>query len=248
MLNIPGTQGALPSRLFSLLIHDALDAVLIIDDLGSIQYANPAFEALCGYTAQEIRGQSLNGLLPDQIARHHDQYLKNYLTGTTPSPVLRKVREMQLRHRTGEIIPIEMKAVDVGVIEGHRYLAAFMTDIRSRKRLEAQNAVYVMQLRQLALTDALTGLPNRRSFEDEAARSFARARREGHAISLAVADIDHFKAVNDTYGHHIGDMVLKTFAAALKEGLRSSDFVGRTGGEIAANSACCFHARTSMKH
>lgn len=86
-------------------------------------------------------------------------------------------------------------------------------------------------LAQLATTDFLTGLPNRRRFMEQAEGEFVRAARYQVAFALAVADIDFFKRVNDQYGHGAGDAALKTFAAICKETLRESDFVGRIGGE-----------------
>jgi diguanylate cyclase (GGDEF)-like protein/PAS domain S-box-containing protein len=221
----------LPAHIFSFLVHDSLDAVLIIDSEGHIQYANPTFTSLVGYAEGEMLGKSLNGLLPEAVARMHDYYMQAYSISMRSSTVLGKVREMQLLHRSGEIIPIEMKAVDLGVLDGCHYLAAFMTDLRLRKKLEAQNNVLLSQLQRLALTDVLTELPNRRALDAEAKRIFALSIREEFDISIGVVDIDHFKKINDTYGHPAGDQVLQKVAALLQKELRAGDFIGRTGGE-----------------
>lgn len=88
-----------------------------------------------------------------------------------------------------------------------------------------------LELRMLARTDALTGAMSRRAFRDEAGRAFDLAARHGHEISLLALDLDHFKSVNDTYGHVMGDAVLsRTVAASMRE-LRSSDLIARIGGE-----------------
>ena len=81
------------------------------------------------------------------------------------------------------------------------------------------------------MSDTLTGLPNRRAFETEAARMVARAKRSGSAITVGVADIDHFKKVNDQHGHPVGDEVLSAVSAVIAQAARSSDFVARIGGE-----------------
>jgi two-component system chemotaxis response regulator CheY len=86
-------------------------------------------------------------------------------------------------------------------------------------------------LERLALTDPLTGIPNRRALEELAAREFAAAARHGYAAWVVIADIDRFKSINDTYGHDAGDEVLKTTARVLKTSFRQSDCVGRLGGE-----------------
>lgn len=85
--------------------------------------------------------------------------------------------------------------------------------------------------RQRALTDALTGLPNRIAYQERLEQEFARFRRYGGELSLAVLDIDHFKRINDQHGHLSGDKALKAIAQQLQESLRRSDLVARYGGE-----------------
>lgn len=88
-----------------------------------------------------------------------------------------------------------------------------------------------LKLERLATTDGLTGLPNRRHFMGQAAEEMARARRYGRPITVGIADLDHFKQVNDRFGHAVGDLVLQSFAALVLETLRQTDRVGRFGGE-----------------
>ena len=96
-----------------------------------------------------------------------------------------------------------------------------------QRQMEGKNK----QLEELALTDALTGLPNRRAIEDWAATQFSSAARHGFPFWVALADLDHFKKINDTFGHDAGDAVLKRFARILKSSLRRGDLCGRLGGE-----------------
>jgi diguanylate cyclase (GGDEF)-like protein len=93
------------------------------------------------------------------------------------------------------------------------------------------NARRAEQLSQLALTDDLTGLPNRRHFQERLSAELARVGREGARVSLLLLDIDDFKAVNDTLGHPAGDSVLVELAGVLREGVRLADVACRTGGE-----------------
>ena len=81
------------------------------------------------------------------------------------------------------------------------------------------------------MTDSLTGLRNRRCFDLELKRELKIARRYGGDLSLIVMDVDYFKQVNDTYGHHIGDRVLRMVAHTMRYALRATDTVGRWGGE-----------------
>jgi two-component system, cell cycle response regulator len=87
------------------------------------------------------------------------------------------------------------------------------------------------KLAQLAVTDPLTGLNNRRSLYAQLEREFARAQRYRHPLSVLMLDIDHFKAVNDTFGHQMGDRVLKILGDVLRSSIRNSDIGGRFGGE-----------------
>jgi two-component system cell cycle response regulator len=86
-------------------------------------------------------------------------------------------------------------------------------------------------LEELARTDSLTGLPNRRAIEDWATTALKGAARHGFPFWVVMADLDHFKAINDTYGHEMGDFVLERFAQTLRSNTRSSDICGRLGGE-----------------
>ena len=87
------------------------------------------------------------------------------------------------------------------------------------------------ELRRLATTDSLTGVFNRRQFFDKAREEFKRHRRYGHTFVLLLMDLDHFKKINDTYGHPVGDAVLQLFVASCRQVLRQTDIFGRTGGE-----------------
>jgi two-component system, cell cycle response regulator len=96
-----------------------------------------------------------------------------------------------------------------------------------QRKIEVKNAL----LKELAITDPLTNLPNRRGIEDWAVRQLSGAARYEFSFWVALADLDHFKTVNDTYGHDAGDTVLKAFSQILKSKSRRSDICGRIGGE-----------------
>jgi len=98
-------------------------------------------------------------------------------------------------------------------------------------RLRQENLRLVAELRTMALSDALTGVGNRRAFDEALHHEVARARRQGGSLALAMLDLDHFKAVNDRLGHPVGDEVLGAFAARLRSVTRGSDRLFRYGGE-----------------
>ncbi len=99
--------------------------------------------------------------------------------------------------------------------------------VELHRQIEAKNRL----LEELALTDALTGLPNRRAIEQWATRELSGAARHGFSVWIAIADLDHFKRVNDTYGHDAGDLILRGFADVLKANTRKSNLCARLGGE-----------------
>jgi diguanylate cyclase (GGDEF)-like protein len=99
-----------------------------------------------------------------------------------------------------------------------------LNDISQRKEMEAE-------LFSQATTDELTGISNRRHFFMQAERELGRAQRFGRPLSAMMLDLDHFKKINDTHGHAVGDGVLQTFVKRALESLRQSDVIGRLGGE-----------------
>jgi two-component system cell cycle response regulator len=102
-----------------------------------------------------------------------------------------------------------------------RRVAQLTREIQAKNRL----------LEELALTDSLTGVPNRRAVEEWATRQLSGAARHGFPVWIAMADLDHFKTINDTYGHEAGDIVLKKIAEIIRTNTRSSNICGRIGGE-----------------
>ena len=110
-------------------------------------------------------------------------------------------------------------------------LIEFLGDVAQQIALGVENARLFAQLSQLASTDELTQLANRRRFTEALRRELGRARRTGVPLSLVLVDVDHLKKVNDTFGHPAGDAAIRHVAGALREGRRDSDVVARFGGE-----------------
>jgi diguanylate cyclase (GGDEF)-like protein len=109
--------------------------------------------------------------------------------------------------------------------------AALRADITRRELVEAALREREQELHVLALSDSLTGLANRRAFMDQLDQSHARALRYNSPVCVLFCDVDHFKTINDTYGHAAGDSVLKEVAARLRDHFRADDTVGRLGGD-----------------
>lgn len=104
-------------------------------------------------------------------------------------------------------------------------------DVTEIKQIEAEREELLAQVREVARCDALTGLPNRRALEEQLPQAMARARRRRSSLSVAILDVDRFKAYNDTHGHLAGDEVLRACAKAWDSTLRAEDTIARFGGE-----------------
>ena len=133
--------------------------------------------------------------------------------------------------------PKVLRGLELGVndyltrpIDRNELLARVRTNIR-QKRYADRLRQSVQQSIEMALYDALTGLNNRRSFERRLPAMIETARQRGAPLTMMIVDIDHFKRVNDTHGHDVGDLVLKGFAAQLQEIVRGGDLLCRLGGE-----------------
>jgi diguanylate cyclase (GGDEF)-like protein len=109
-------------------------------------------------------------------------------------------------------------------IIGEQYFLTILRDVSERKRLEDD-------LRSLADLDELTGIYNRRRFQEEVEKHLTASRRFGDPMTLMLLDVDGFKQINDTYGHHTGDTALQVLARALRGAVRETDLVGRLGGD-----------------
>ncbi|GAA0359548.1 sensor domain-containing diguanylate cyclase [Bowmanella denitrificans] len=120
-------------------------------------------------------------------------------------------------------------------------------DITKQKVMESELIRSVDTLHQMALTDALTGIANRRSFVESVESELSRCRRDTSLVSQLLLDLDHFKNINDTYGHQGGDAVLKQVANTIKKTLRQYDIFGRIGGEEFAVFLGSTDAQTAME-
>ena len=201
-------------------ISTARDAMIILSDDARIVSMNPAAERMFGHTLETLAGESVSVLIPQRLSIGHGLLVEGLSTLNSGTE---NCREMIGQHMNGDEFPIE---VTIGSSESHgeRIFVAVMRDISQRKAQEEA-------LWRLAHFDGLTGTLNRRAFMDKAQDLVEVSRRYGRPMAVLMVDADHFKAVNDTFGHQTGDEVLKTLAAVLKTELRTSDLLGRLGGE-----------------
>jgi diguanylate cyclase (GGDEF)-like protein len=133
------------------------------------------------------------------------------------------LRRYIARRKDGREFPVEINISSL-VLDGQRFVVGIIRDISQRQEIE-------QKLLEMATTDVLTGLCNRRRFLEMAEQELSRAKRYGHCLAMMVLDLDLFKQVNDTYGHQVGDEVLKNLAEVGSACLRRVDLMGRVGGE-----------------
>ena len=208
-----------------LLAENAWEVIWTMDLDGKITYVSPAVERMRGITPEEAMRQSLDEIHPPEsaasVADYYRQVFAAIEAGTEP-PMFRGENEYYRKDgsiMTGELQVIPHLDGSGKVIE----LIGVTRDISERKVFEAE-------LRNLAVTDTLTGVWNRRHGTELLTADLS-ARRPGQALSLLMLDIDHFKTINDTFGHQAGDHVLIEIASRLRRSLRGNDMVARWGGE-----------------
>jgi diguanylate cyclase (GGDEF)-like protein/PAS domain S-box-containing protein len=188
---------------------------------GRFMQVNAALCHIVGYTEAELTQKTFQDIThPDDLET--DLTLLNELLAGT-----RQSYQMEKRYvkKDGRVIWILLSGSAVRDSAGKvHYFVGQIQDINERK-------VLLDRLERQAQQDYLTGLCNRRFFLEQAETELARAQRYDNELSLFMLDIDHFKAINDTYGHATGDIVLQTLSHILRETLRSVDIIGRWGGE-----------------
>lgn len=206
-----------------MIIDHANDAYVCMNSDGLVTAWNKQAEKTFGWSETEALGKRLEKLvIPEHMQEAHCQGMKRYLK-SKQSNVLGKRIELEAMTKDGQILPVELQ-INSLEINGQLIFSSFLRDITERKKLEK---IYEDEARN----DLLTGLPNRRKFEELLPLALARASRNKHSIGLLFIDLDGFKLVNDTYGHVSGDMVLREVANRLDKSIRSTDIVARLAGD-----------------
>ncbi|CAM2154669.1 diguanylate cyclase [Pararobbsia alpina] len=210
---------------FRAVVDSAYDAIVTIDAQHRIVFFNRAAENMFGYKAAEVLGQRIEILLPEQFRANHSRNVQQFaasvktsLRSMTP-PRMDETNSVYGRHRDGTIIPVEI-SISKMVVDGVIEFTAVIRDITERAEL-------ISLLKKQAVTDALTGLPNRREFLEFVERVLD----TDDVLSVFILDIDHFKRINDSYGHDIGDEVLRVLASVGMSIPHEAKLFARWGGE-----------------
>ena len=206
------------------IMENVVDAIVTINTAGVIQSFNSSAEKLFGYTKEEAIGKNISLLMPENEKIKHDDYIVNYIQGGKAGIIGFDARELVAVTKEGRVFPMELSINELEREDGHIFIGT-MRDITERKLAEEN-------LRYEADHDALTGLYNRKYFEEELERVVERVRRgQSHHCALFYIDLDNFKFVNDSLGHAAGDKVLLDVTDILKKRVRKSDLAARLGGD-----------------
>ncbi len=196
------------------------EGVVITDASANIVAVNPAFSAITGYSESEAVGKNPRVL---KSHRHDEVFYQELWKSLSEDGIWQG--EIWNRRKNGEIYPewLTVNAVRDGAGNIENYVGVF-TDISALKSSQER-------LQHLAHHDALTGLPNRLLLQDRLQHAIKHADRDRHSLGVLFLDHDHFKNVNDSLGHPVGDQVLKEIAERLVGTVRENDTVARLGGD-----------------
>ncbi|GGL54689.1 GGDEF domain-containing protein [Planomonospora parontospora] len=215
------------------ILDSLIDAVAVIDRSGRILSLNAACRDLLRKAVpglpEQPAGMPLTGVLGPDFVLTEDSGTERTLVDVLGRGVDMRVRISVLRDRRGECIGWALVGHDITELN-HRRREAEETAVRLREQLSTIEALRA-DLAEQAVRDPLTGLHNRRHLAEALEREAVRAVAEGTPLSAAIIDVDHFKQINDTYGHGGGDAVLVRLARLLAGAVRQGDVVARYGGE-----------------
>lgn len=195
------------------IVENMSDGIIITDNTHTIVDINPAAQRLLNVDGGRIIGEAI-----ETLRDAFPGVIEHYMKGTGDHALIGITREHQRLYLEVGVSPIADKPrTSIGYTLSLR-------DVTERVNLQKE-------IRRLAATDPLTGLFNRRRFFELSEPEYSRAIRHNIPLSIALLDIDHFKSVNDTYGHAMGDRLLEKIAHCLQDLLRKEDIVARYGGE-----------------
>jgi diguanylate cyclase (GGDEF)-like protein/PAS domain S-box-containing protein len=217
-------------RLFQSLIHSSAEAIYFVDaETGRFRYANERAIRESGYSLAELSGLTVGQVVADSPLGESGDAWTEWVTSLESQPAA--VIEGRQRCKNGETFPVELSA-SLATVGSRRFVVGIAEDISERKRAEVQQVELQERLLALSFLDGLTGIANRRRFDEYLATEWRRAARQGTSLGLILIDLDHFKLYNDRYGHLLGDECLRKVAGVLESAVsRPADLVARFGGE-----------------
>ena len=206
------------------ILESALDAIVTMDHKGLIVEFNPAAEAIFGYRRKDAVGKLMADLIipPALRKKCHDGITRFLKTGK--SAIIGSLVELPAIRADGSEFPAEVSIKQI-LRKGTPLFTAFLRDVTDRKKIERK-------LRYQARHDALTDLPNRVDFQDKVEQLLVAKEGDPKAsAALLLVDLDRFKEINDAFGHHYGDIVLRRISPRLRDAVKDIGTVARLGGD-----------------
>ncbi len=200
----------------------APDGILLIDSQGRILVSNSAMGLISGFSAEELRGQPVEVLLPEALHAQHRGDLQQFFQQLRRHN-MGQGRILWLQRKDRVQLPVDI-ALASFLRKGQPLVVAFVRDVTDMRRMEER-------MQYQATHDTLTGLGNRWVFQQHLQECMQQAQVTGEPSALLLLDLDNFKAINDGYGHPAGDHVLQEVAKRLKAVLRSQGWLARLGGD-----------------
>ncbi len=198
------------------------DAILWVEPGGCIRMANPAAAALTGYAEGELEGQNIALLIQSHLRERHAQAMGKYFAKPSERPM--GMLNLELLRKDGSTLAVDISLGHWADEDGQVHAITFIRDLSERRKLEES-------LRHKATHDELTGLPNRWMFKLQLEQAIARSARTGTRTAVIVLDLDHFKTINDSFGHAAGDALLCQAGERMVGVLRGNDVLARLGGD-----------------
>lgn len=210
--------------LCSQIVDLAEEAIIAVNRKQEIIIYNESARKMFGYDTADILGLPLDQLLPVRFRLQHRLRIEEFgRSDANTRHMGQRSRQIYGRRKDGSEFVASVQIMKLDGVEGAEY-AAVVRDISQTRHTEEE-------LLRLAATDPLTGAFNRREFTARADREAVRAQRYHHPLSILMFDLDHFKHLNDSYGHAAGDKALQWFVTQCCNTLRNVDIFGRWGGE-----------------
>ncbi len=219
----PAVVSSFDPDLFHEVLRMASDAVIALDEKQNVVLFNQQAEAFFGYTRQEVIGKPLLFLIPERFRKNHPNNIKRFEEEAISRIYMEQRKELWGLRKNGEEFPIEV-TISKLVIDGKKYFIAMVRDITGKKEAEEK-------ILHQAYYDSLTGFPNRNLLHKRLKEAIWVGKERHYPIALLLMDLDQFKVINDTLGHHQGDILLKEVALRFKSVLFSTDLVARMGGD-----------------
>lgn len=214
---------------YEALLDQLKDGVCVVDAQRGITFWNTGAERITGFARDEVRGLGY----AEGPLYHCDKHGEPRFSGETP--ILACLRdgtsqeyEIYLRRKDGTLAPVFTR---ISPVTNPRGEVIGALEVFSDNSTKVQALERIEELEEMALVCPTTGVGNRRYTQMTIASAFDELTRYGSPLGVLFVDVDHFKQVNDEHGHAVGDQVLRMVAHAMRNTLRSFDFVGRWGGE-----------------